>query len=304
MDQGPISRWQRLWAQEKAMAAAVWKFVYALSTKCINDDVLFLASGMAFNFLICLLPIFLLWIYVLGMWFPSSDSIAFVDQILSTAFPSQPYALDIRAGISTILEQIMANGKSFGLLSVGVLLIASASLFSSTRSVLDRAFEVRHRHPILLNYVFDLLLVLGLTALILGTTSLTWVFRALHGLDKYLPPRDLQWIDSLRSTPELISIPLIFICCYLFYRYIPSQKIKKPTCLVSAAITSITWELSARIFAWYLSTLTSFGKIYGTYAFILVLMLWTFYSSAIFVLGAEAGHVLEVQGWLRKRQKS
>ena len=106
--------WRELLEKEKQVIQSMSDFLKQLWTKITEDEILFLASGMAFNVLLCLIPILLLWIYVLGIWFPSSDTIWFMDQILERAFPDQPYALAIRQGISSILAEIAINRKSFG----------------------------------------------------------------------------------------------------------------------------------------------------------------------------------------------
>lgn len=284
--------------RERTMMRIVGSFLRHLWRKSDRDDALFLASGMAFNLLLCLAPILLLWTYVLGLWFQSSEATAFVDEILATAFPRQPMAKEIRLNISTALAEIVAHRTSFGLLSITVLIAASASLFSSTRTVLNRVFRIRSRHSLLISYTLDFSLVLALTTLILATTSLTWLYRGLRGMQGSLPPQFEMYIYAI---PELVSIPLILFFCFLFYRYVPAQRVPRGAAFVAAATTSITWELSARIFAWYLSTLSGWTRTYGTYAFIIVLMLWVFYSSLIFVLGAEVGYVYQRAKRLRSR---
>jgi uncharacterized BrkB/YihY/UPF0761 family membrane protein len=53
------------------------------------------------------------------------------------------------------------------------------------------------------------------------------------------------------------------------------------------------------VFAFYLSDWSSIGKIYGPYAFLLVMLVWIYYSSLLFVFGGIVGHV----HWQRKMGK-
>ncbi len=52
-------------------------------------------------------------------------------------------------------------------------------------------------------------------------------------------------------------------------------------------------------FALYLSQFSAIGTIYGPYAFILVLLIWIYYSSIIFVIGAIVGQAY----WERAKLK-
>ncbi len=288
----PFISWKDIRHRGKQKALAIGEVGRRLWIKIIHDDILFLASGMAFNVLLCLLPILLLLIYMLGIWFQSGETIRFVDSILATVFPNQPYALAIRKNISSILAEIVAQRKSLGLLSLAVLMVASASLFSSMRSVLHRVFEVRARRHFVISYLFDLLLVLGVTLLILLTTSLRWIYGLIRRIEDFMPGEvGSNFHDLLGIAPDLISAGVVVLLCYLLYRHVPTERTPARIAFISAVTTSVIWEISSRLFAWYLGTLTSFNKTYGAYAFLIVLMVWIFYSCVIFVFGAEVGQV-------------
>jgi uncharacterized BrkB/YihY/UPF0761 family membrane protein len=46
-------------------------------------------------------------------------------------------------------------------------------------------------------------------------------------------------------------------------------------------------ELSRYIFAWYISSISNYGKFYGTYAVIISMAVWIYYSAVIILLAAE-----------------
>jgi membrane protein len=295
--------WRELWEREKGMARAVGKFCHSVWLKMDQDDALFLASGLAFNILMCLIPILLLLMYGFGLYFQSAESLQFVDKILKTAFPNQPHAIEIRKGISSLLSEIVANPKAFGVLSVIVLMAAATSLFSSLRSVLHRVFEVTSWRHFVISYLVDLSLVLGLTLLILLTTSLSWIYRGIKTFQEFLPGvPNLYGIVGM--IPDLLSLGLVTILCYLVYRFVPVVRTPWKASIISAATTAIIWELSGRVFAFYLGSLTSINKIYGAYAFIIVTMIWVFYSSLIFVMGAEVGQVYQKSATKKKSSEN
>lgn len=273
------------------MVRMVIDFFRRLYVKMDEDDPLFLASGLAFNVICCLVPILLLMIFALGHVFQSNQAIAFIDQILRTAFPNQPHAIAIRKEISTLLAEVVTNPKSFGVLSLIILIAVSTSLFSSMRSVLHQIFEVRSKLHFVISYLVDLSLVLGLTLLILGTMSLSFLYRGIMKFQEYFPKDTVGWQGFIGMCADFLSVGFIGLYCYLLYRFVPVIRTPHRTALIAAITTSLIWEISGRVFAWYLSTLASYSRLYGTYAFIIVLIIWIFYSCLIFVVGAEIASV-------------
>jgi membrane protein len=287
------SLFERWLQREKRMVRMVADFSRRLYAKMDEDDTLFLASGLAFNVICCLVPILLLFFYVLGHAFQSQEATSFIDQILKTAFPNQPHAIAIRKEISALLSEVVANPKSFGALGLVILLAVSTSLFSSMRSVLHRVFEVKSKIHFVISYLFDLSLVLGLTLLILFTMSLSWLYRGIMKFQDHFPPELVGWHGLIGMLADFSSVALIALYCYLIYRFVPVKRTPRKTALIAAITTSLIWEVSGRVFALYLTSLASYSRYYGTYAFIVVLMIWIFYSCLIFVVGAEIGNVVQ-----------
>ena len=62
-------------------------------------------------------------------------------------------------------------------------------------------------------------------------------------------------------------------------------------------------ELSRHLFAWYISTVTDYGKFYGTYAVIVSIAIWVYYSSLIILLSAELGKYIYDNKWDRENLK-
>jgi membrane protein len=56
---------------------------------------------------------------------------------------------------------------------------------------------------------------------------------------------------------------------------------------LSTGISVIAIELARYIFAWYISSISNYGKFYGTYAVIISMAVWLYYSSLIILLSAE-----------------
>jgi membrane protein len=92
------------------------------------------------------------------------------------------------------------------------------------------------------------------------------------------------------------SFALTLLMFFAVYRYIPDESPTSRVAWRSALTTTVLWETAARLFAWYLKEFHSYSAIYGTYAFLLVLLIWVYYSSVVFVVGGIVGKLYQERG--------
>ncbi|MCD6502441.1 YihY/virulence factor BrkB family protein, partial [bacterium] len=59
-----------------------------------------------------------------------------------------------------------------------------------------------------------------------------------------------------------------------------------------AVLGAVLWEISRRLFGWYLSSIAIYSKLYGALGAFLAASIWIFYSANIFIIGAEYAAIL------------
>jgi len=91
----------------------------------------------------------------------------------------------------------------------------------------------------------------------------------------------------------LVSFAVIYLVFTVLYIAVPLEKLKKKAIAISALWAAILWEAAKEVFGYYIYHLSSFGKIYGTYAIVVVVAFWIYYSSVVFIVGAEIGKLFQ-----------
>jgi membrane protein len=280
----------------------IWFYVSRIAKKLYEEDILFLASGLAFNGILTMIPIMLLAASALGTFLNSSQAgIAQLNDVLDALFPAQPFATSIKESILTVVTDIIDYRKTIGFLAVVVLLWTATSLFDALRSVLHRIYHIKKSRNFFVSLAHDLLFITLIFALFIASNLSIWVFSLAENLAQRFPP--LAAFNLARfseSLPTAIVVLLTAVMFYLVYRYIPDTKPPKVAGLISTITTTILWVVSGKLFAFYLSGFSAIGKIYGPYAFILVLLIWIYYSSIIFVVGGIVGQAY----WERYKLKA
>jgi len=279
----------------RSIPASLGYYVKGCYNRFQEDDILLLSSGVAFNGILCLIPLMLLLTSVLGIVLNSSDlAVQRIDEVLTTAFPPQPYAQKIKSSIQDMVRDIIRYRRSFGLFGIGVLIWTTGSLFTATRTVLNRIYRVTSQQLLIIGMLKDLLYVLLVGALFILSNILPWLISFTSSILKTLTTIKGIDIDSfMKSIPGEASIILTFLMFFIVYRYVPAKGVNFKMAAVSSLTTTILWVALGRSFRWYLLNFGSFGQLYGTYAFILVLLIWSYYSSFVFVFGAIIGQLFQ-----------
>lgn len=90
---------------------------------------------------------------------------------------------------------------------------------------------------------------------------------------------------------SLISFVVIFLVFSILYVSVPVRKLGRKATFFSSLWAAILWETAKQGFGFYLHHFTTFGRIYGTYAIVVVVAFWIYYSSIVFIIGAEIGRL-------------
>jgi membrane protein len=84
---------------------------------------------------------------------------------------------------------------------------------------------------------------------------------------------------------------IILFMLFLMYFFVPNAKIQKKVALLSALATAIFWEVAKELFGLYIANAVNLKRIYGAYVLAIVVVFWIYYSSIVFILGAEIGQL-------------
>jgi membrane protein len=281
---------------------AGWFYVRHIWRKLTEDDVLFLASGLAFNGILTMVPMLFLSAALVGTVLDSySLSIGQLNEVLDTIFPQQPFANEIRDSIRAVVEDIIVYRRSIGLLGFGVLVWTTTSLFDALRSALHRIYELKRTRGLLASLMHDIGFIFVAFILFLATNFAIWIYTLITPWVMNIPSLR-PYVDAgyTRVVPTMIIILLTAVMFYIVYRHITYQKPPADAAMISTFTTTILWVISGRVFAVYIADWSIIGKIYGPYAFFLVMLFWIYFSSLLFVFGGIVGQVY----WERQNMKA
>ncbi len=279
------------------MTVAVYRsgvyYTRGLYTKMNDENIFFLSSGIAFNGILCLIPLLLLITSLLGIVINSSIiPVQKIDELLNTAIPSQPYSRQITTTLKNVIQDIIKYRSTFGLYGIAILIWASASMFSSIRHVLNQIYKLKPTKLVVITIIENIILVIVLGILFLVANMFSWMFLLIDTFLKQIPGLDIinlsQFAKSISSVASYLPALVMF---FVINRFIPDKMITNRIALVSAVTTTSLWWIAGKGFGWYLTAFHTYSNLYGTYAFFLVFLVWVYYSSIVFIVGVIVGQL-------------
>lgn len=271
--------------------------------KAGQDDIFFLAGGIAFNIVLGAVPFLLLLVSLFGLVLraqvadPQQAAIDYVFDILP---PSPSIESFVREQIGLLMDDL----PGFGILGLVLLVWVSTRLIGSLRSALRDVFDIQEDRGIVQGKIFDAKMVVVAGSLFLANTVITVLLEAVqtYGIE-LLGLREGDTIQTLQVVyAQLVAYAFIFLMFLLIYRFLPARRIPWRIALVSAVFTSVVFELLKSAFSWYVAYVANYRTTYGYFTSLIVLMFWIYYSAVVFVLGGEVGQIYEMNR-TRQRQR-
>lgn len=263
--------------------------------KRMDDHHVFLnASGLAFELFLCIIPFILIIFAVLGSILASNNIQYQINLLIDTIIPYEEYSEFVKKIIFTRINEVIEYKNIAGIIGGFGLFFAASGLFSSMRTILNQVFGITKSVNLILGKLRDFALVLMVILIFFLTTICVPVIDILAQSAGQF--KELEFFKASifqHFFLSLLSFTIIFVVFAILYITVPLKKLKKNAIVVSAFWAALLWEAAKQLFGYYLYHFSSFGKIYGTYALVVVVAFWIYFSSVVFIVGAEIGKLFQ-----------
>jgi membrane protein len=267
-------------------------YFVGLYNRVDDHHVFLLGGGLAFSLFVCIVPFMLIIFSLLGLILDSTYMQSQIDYFIDTIIPYYAYAEFVKKIIFSRIDEVVEYKTLAGIIGGFGLLFAASGLFSSMRTILNKVFGVDTDVNFIMAKLRDFAMVLMVILIFFFSTILMPVLDVLR-------QAATQW-DFLSFFSagifehflfSALSFLLIFIVFAVLYMTVPLRKLSRKTTLISALWAALLWEGAKQLFGYYIYNFSAFGRIYGAYALMVVVAFWIYYSSIVFIIGAEIGRL-------------
>ncbi len=270
-----------------------------------------LASALTFDALLTIIPLAILVVAGIGHILASSSYFSTTDptQLIFRFLPAHIHGgeNDPFNVIEDVLTKIRGYRTHLTWFAVPAFLWFSTRLFGAIRICLSRIYSVRQRqvHPhLVLSYVLgyllakgrDLLMVVFVLVLIITNLTLSTAAHLIASQGVLLQP---PWTWLVTTVGVLaghaVAIGLGLILFTALYRYASPRRLRWSSALLAGAVATIAFEVAKWLYGWYLVAAVNHGEfsVDLDLGAALLLILWLWYMSLVFLFGAALAEVWE-----------
>lgn len=282
----------------------IYDVVYDAICHLIEDDGFAMASHVALSSLLAVFP-FLIFGTALASFLGA-------DQFSSTAihliFDTWPEA--IAKPVADQVLQVLTIPRG-GLLTISVL---AAAYFASNgvealRISLNRAYRVQETRPwyftrlASLGYVLIAVIIFAAISIVLVALPLALDYTRDWLLNdktlEWLPDTIRQWLPATVDTLEIVfswriygTLVVLTIALLVVHLWLPAGKRRVFDVIPGVLLTLLLWLAGALIFAYYLATFANYTATYAGLASVMIVLIFLYMISVIFIIGAEINAAL------------
>ena len=270
-----------------------WQLIYDFVDITDRRHIFLLSSGIAFNLLLCTIPLLLLIVSIVSGLLDVDKTKDTVETALMQFFPKNTQAPTLIGDVIEELGAIFSYSTVAGWIAGIALLWLSSALFSSLRTGLNAIFHVPTPKFFVLYKLKDMAFTIITVVMILLVTLLSPLLTL---AEQYW--RSAVQVDNTGfifgftvQAASLVATSALFLA---LYKLVPNKRLPWPIVLMSTGFAVALWELARMLFSWYVNSAANFSKFYGGYVALASFALWLYYSAFIFLLSAELGQYIYV----------
>jgi membrane protein len=202
--------------------------------------------------------------------------------------------------VEETIQQVLQARGTFGIIAVLGFLWSATGVFGALNRAINTAWEAERPRPVWAERAIALGMVLSIAVLLFLSVISTAIFEvALRLYDSIAP----EVPESPGLVPRLATliIPYLFtaLLFWVVYRVLPYAQVAWSDVLPGALLASLVWEVAKDAFTFYATEFALYSLVYGSLAAVIILLLWSYLSATIILLGAE----FTVQYARRRRSK-
>jgi membrane protein len=263
-----------------------------LAKEVQEDHLAAFAGNLTYKGLFALFPFFIFLLSLLGLFGASG----LVESTIGRVGPALP-----EGAVTFLNDQLLSITESSaqGAFTVGAIvsiLLALWGVSGAFRSVMEAMnvmYEVEEARPFWKQLLISVLLSLGVAALLIVALVLVVFGPEIGGAvaDAVGLGSVFQLVWNIVQWPVLLFF--VVLAFALVYYYAPDVEQRFRWISPGSIVAVLLWLIFSLLFSLYVERSGSFNATYGTFAGIVILMLYIYYSAFIVLVGAQLNQVVE-----------
>ncbi len=263
----------------------IWPLIKEAATAWIDDYAPSMGAAIAYYTMFSLAPLLLIAIAVAAL--------VFGQEVASGEVLAQLRGMMGEEGAQAVQAMLESasqpeQGAMATIVGVLLLIVGATTVFGELQDALDRIWRAPKREG---NGLWNLLrsrllsfgMILGIGFLLIVSLVMS---AALSALGKWMGPMFGSWEVVAQLVNFVISFALVSVMFAMIYKIMPRVKIAWRDVWTGAIVTALLFTIGKFAIGLYIGK-SGVASAFGAAGSLVVLLLWIYYSTQIFLLGAE-----------------
>jgi membrane protein len=276
------------------IAKTVGAYIRGLWNRADEHNILFMAEALSFSTLICVIPLVLIGFAVGGMILETSDFIFQINHLIDVVVPYPDNARWVKEFIATQVGEFSVYKNLAGAIGFVGIFFASSALFSTIRSIFKTVYKSEKARSVIVGKLFDFLMIFLLMVLFLTAATLLPVLEVLRHIAATSGLLKGVLLEGVtKFVMDASTVAGVFLVLFIVHRVVPVSRPSKGAAIAAAISTTVLWFLAEQLFGMYITQVATLKRIYGAYVVAVVVVFWIYYTSVVFIVGAEIGQIYQ-----------
>ena len=275
----------------KNMAVDTWEILKKSVSSFMKEDAFTYSASISFYTMLSLPAVLLIVISVAATLYEENRiQQELIDQISSLIGDNSASQIEEILLKASTQEKSTTVAKIFGIIA---LVFSSTSVFISLQMAINSIWDIEAKPErgwikYVVNRLLSFAMVIGIgfilmVALVVETVLV--IFKEfIHGFSDRLS------VILLEVSSEIVSFGITALIFCMMYKVLPDAKLKWRDVWVGGLITTGLFVLGKWLIGIYLAT-SSLTSVYGASGSLVILLVWTYYASLVFLFGAKVTHI-------------
>jgi membrane protein len=270
--------------QSDLVRKSPWRFCKSVFKSFRENRGFLLASAIAYNALLSIVPLLILTVIVLSHLVNQAELLQTLTRYLEWLVPGQSKPI-----VAELVNFLKHRDSASWILLASMLFFSSLAftvLENSMSVIFHHRVPVRRRHfmvSVLIPYIYIVSLGIGLLVVTVVAASLQAIgLERLHILGLSLP---LAGFSGLLL--YMVGVGGEVLVLTSMYLVMPVGKLSISVALLGAFVATILWEISRHALVWYYATISQISTVYGSLTAAIAILLSLEVAATLLLFGAQ-----------------
>jgi len=240
------------------------------------------AAAISFYAFFSLIPMMFLITLALGFFMGEKGEM--LDEVIKTARITLPY---LGESVIDDLRGVVAHGRTFRWFSIVALIFSSELVLNAIADALSAIFEIGGKHSFFRKRIINIVVILLAIGAVCVSIIVTAGMGLIEGLTlKVIGGNAAAYIINGLVLKYIFPFVLVVSAVTVVFKMFSGPDLNIRYAFYGSLIFSVIWELAKQGFALYLRYFPTYNLLYGSLGAIMILLLWMFFTAAIFLFSA------------------